>query len=61
MDKVMDYVEPYVAKADDMIAKYPSMTQYGMSFSLQQQALSLESRLNDDKREARQWWSLTRC
>lgn len=32
MDKVIDYVEPYVAKADDLIAKYPSMTQYGMSF-----------------------------
>ena len=34
MDKVIETVEPYVQKADDMIAKYPSLTQYGMSFSM---------------------------
>jgi len=28
MDKVIETVEPYVQKADDMIAKYPSLTQY---------------------------------
>ncbi len=31
MDKVIETIEPYVQKADDMIAKYPSLTQYGMS------------------------------
>mmetsp|Transcript_40573 Transcript_40573/g.84946 ORF Transcript_40573/g.84946 Transcript_40573/m.84946 type:complete len:170 (-) Transcript_40573:394-903(-) len=28
MDKVMEKVEPMVKKADDFIAKYPSLTQY---------------------------------
>lgn len=28
----MDKVEPYIKKADDFIAKYASVTQYGMSF-----------------------------
>ena len=33
MDKVMEKVEPVIKKVDDTIAKYPSLTQYGMSFS----------------------------
>lgn len=28
MDKVMQHIEPVVKKADDFIAKYPSLTQY---------------------------------
>lgn len=31
MDKVMEKLEPIVKKIDDAIAKYPSVTQYGMS------------------------------
>ena len=31
MDKVMQKIEPAVKKVDDFIAKYPSITQYGMS------------------------------
>ena len=32
IEEVKEQLEPMVKKADEAIAKYPSLTQYGMSF-----------------------------